>query len=128
MFYRLDTKTEFIIGDDVIKIHPNDSYNVHFPYKNGDINLHPEVGGSQSAVLSDLNLIWKEAIRTRLDIDPNDLENFRVVLVIPALYKRSLIKHYMTLLLQDMGFGHAFVIQDHVAATFGAGLGNTNEN
>ena len=29
----------------------------------------------------------------------------------------------MTLLLQQIGFGQAFVLQDHVAATFGAGLG-----
>ena len=26
-----------------------------------------------------------------------------------------------------MGFGHAFVLQDHVAATFGAGLGKSKD-
>ncbi len=30
----------------------------------------------------------------------------------------------MSILLLNMGFSKAFVIQDHVAATFGAGLGN----
>ena len=68
--------------------------------------------------------MWLHAIEG-LGIDKRDLENYRAVLVIPALYKRSLIKHYMTLLLQTMGFGHAFVLQDHVAATFGAGLGKS---
>ena len=62
-------------------------------------------------------------LNKELGIDKSDLGNYRAVLVIPALYKRPLIKHYMTLLLQKIGFGHAFVLQDHVAATFGAGLG-----
>ena len=72
--------------------------------------------------MADLQTIWTHSIE-ELGIDKNDLGNYRAVLVIPALYKRSLIKHYMTLLLQKIGFGHAFVLQDHVAATFGAGLG-----
>ena len=91
----------------------------------GDINIHSHVGGSQTAVLADLETIWTHAIKD-LGIDRRDLGNYRAVLVIPALYKRPLIKHYMNLLLQKIGFGHAFVLQDHVAATFGAGLGLFN--
>ena len=30
---------------------------------------------------------------------------------------------FQTILLTNLGFGRAFVLQDHVAATFGAGLG-----
>ena len=73
--------------------------------------------------MADLQTIWTHSIE-ELGINKSDLGNYRAVLVIPALYKRPLIKHYMTLLLQKIGFGHAFVLQDHVAATFGAGLGN----
>ena len=47
----------------------------------------------------------------------------KAVVVIPALYKRPYVKHYMTLILTQIGFGQAFLLQDHVAATFGAGLG-----
>ena len=72
--------------------------------------------------MADLQTIWTHSIE-ELGINKSDLGNYRAVLVIPALYKRPLIKHYMTLLLQKIGFGHAFVLQDHVAATFGAGLG-----
>ena len=42
--------------------------------------------------------------------------------MIPALYKRHLVKHLVSLLLLQLGFGGCFVVQDHVAATFGAGL------
>ncbi len=33
-----------------------------------------------------------------------------------------------TILLTNLGFGRAFVLQDHVAATFGAGLGKKMMN
>lgn len=120
----LDSKADFIFGDQVAKISPNDEYNIHFPMRRGEINLHEKVGGSQTSILADLYLIWKHAIINLLEIT-EDLANFKAVLVIPALYKRQLIKHYMTLLLKQLGFGQAFVLQDHVAATFGAGLGKS---
>ena len=44
------------------------------------------------------------------------------MLIIPAIYNRSFVKQCMTVLLSRIGFGHAFVVQDHVCATFGAGL------
>ena len=47
---------------------------------------------------------------------------FQAVLIIPAIYNRSFVKQCMTVLLSRIGFGHAFVVQDHVCATFGAGL------
>ena len=106
-----------------MKLHPRDPYNIHFPMMHGDINLHTGIGGSQTSILADLQIIWMDAIKSTLSIAKEDLANYRAVLVIPALYKRPLIKHYMTLLLNLIGFGHAFVVQDHVAATFGAGLG-----
>lgn len=66
------------------------------------------------------------------------MRHYKAVLVIPALYKRSLVKHFVSLLLlkyayvskvymfylilSSIGFGGCFVVQDHVAATFGSGL------
>ena len=75
--------------------------------------------------MADLQTIWTYAIETLLGVDKKEIAFYRAVLVIPALYKRTLMKHYMTLLLQKIGFGQAFLLQDHVAATFGAGLGKT---
>lgn len=44
-------------------------------------------------------------------------------MVIPDIYNRSHLREIMNLLLNAIGFGSCFMIQDHVAATFGAGLG-----
>jgi actin-related protein 8 len=42
---RLDTgEEEVIIGDDVMNINPESCFNVHFPYRRGDINLHGGIG------------------------------------------------------------------------------------
>ena len=42
---------EVIVGDEVLKIPENSSYNVHFPFRRGDLNFHTGVGGSLSSIL-----------------------------------------------------------------------------
>ena len=71
----------------------------------------------------DFQAILSHAVKHHLHIPLGDLSQYRAVLLLPALYRRPLVKHYLHLLLTHMGFGGAFVLQDHVAATFGAGLG-----
>jgi actin-related protein 8 len=51
------------------------------------------------------------------------LKHYRAVLVIPDIYNRLFLKELVSLLLTHLGFGGCFLLQDHVAATFGAGLG-----
>jgi len=113
---------EVIVGNDVLTIPSTLNYNIHFPFRRGDLNLHPGIGGSLSSILVDLKEIWSTCMEKHLGIQTVDLGHYKAVLVIPALYKRSTIKHYLSLLLLNMGFGGCFVVQDHVAATFGAGL------
>lgn len=43
--------------------------------------------------------------------------------MIPDIYNRLFLKELVNLLLNQLGFGGCFLLQDHVAATFGAGLG-----
>jgi len=114
---------EVVVGEDVAKIPASLPYNVHFPFRRGDLHLHPSVGGSLSSILLDLEAIWVNSIQHYLDIPHADLKHYRAVLVIPALYNRGVVKHLISLLLLNIGFGGCFVVQDHVAATFGAGLG-----
>lgn len=51
------------------------------------------------------------------------MKYYYAVLIIPDIYNRKHLKELTTLLLQRMGFNSCFLIQDHVAATFGSGLG-----
>ncbi|XP_063228540.1 actin-related protein 8 isoform X2 [Bacillus rossius redtenbacheri] len=116
-------ETDVVVGDEVLYLDPRLDYNVHFPYRRGELNVHPGPGGSLTAVLANLEAIWSWVVRYRLEIPLKDLRHYRAVLVIPDIYNRQHLRELMTLLLCRIGFGGCFLLQDHVAATFGAGLG-----
>lgn len=115
---------EIVVGDLVLDIDPELPYNIHFPYRRGDFNLHSEVGGSISSVLNDLYGIWSSIIEYKLDIPLLELVNYKCVLLVPDLYSRTHLKYLMSLLLKDLGFGSCFLVQESVGATFGAGIGS----
>ena len=48
-----DVLENVIVGDDVLKIPSaiKNSYNIHFPYQRGDINIHKDIGGSLTSIL-----------------------------------------------------------------------------
>ncbi|XP_058125454.1 actin-related protein 8 [Anopheles ziemanni] len=115
--------SDVVIGEEVLQLNPNGEYNVHFPIRRGELNLHDGVGGSLFGVLSDLQAIWGHVLQTKLHISPKKMAQYRAVLVIPDIYNRAHLCEFMTLLLRQLGFGCCFLVQDHVAATFGAGLG-----
>ncbi|XP_063988128.1 actin-related protein 8 [Diachasmimorpha longicaudata] len=119
----LKTDAEVIVGDDVLRVNSEDGYNIHFPYRRGELNVHPGPGGSLTAVLADLKTIWEFVLAEKLQIPLKDLKHYRAVLIIPDIYNRYYLKELTTLMLCDIGFGGCFLLQDHVAATFGAGLG-----
>ncbi|CAH1122302.1 unnamed protein product [Ceutorhynchus assimilis] len=118
----IKTDEDTVIGNDIFRLNPEEPFNIHFPYKRGDFNIHPGPGGSITAVIADLETIWSYIIETCLQINVNELRNFRVVLIIPDVYNRLYLRELMHLLLGTMGFGSAFFVQDHVSATFGSGL------
>ncbi|XP_052889257.1 actin-related protein 8 [Anopheles moucheti] len=114
---------DVVIGEDVLLLKPDGEYNVHFPIRRGELNLHAGVGGSLFGIMSDLQTIWEHVLQTRLQIKASEMRQYRAVLVIPDIYNRAHLREYVTLLLNQIGFGCCFLVQDHVAATFGAGLG-----
>lgn len=121
-----DSKLPINIFDkDILKLNFNEEnqYNVHFPIKRGELNVHPRVGGSLTSVLSDLEDIWSYAIHELMQIQRKSLAQYGAVLVVPDVYNRSVLRELVTLLLCRLKFRACFLLQDHVAATFGAGLG-----
>ncbi|XP_044580234.1 actin-related protein 8 isoform X1 [Cotesia glomerata] len=119
----IKTDKDVIIGEEILNLNPEDNYNIHIPYRRGELNIHSGPGGSLTAVLADLKTIWEYVITEKLKIPIQDLKHYRAVLVVPDIYNRQYLKELTTLLLIDMNFGGCFLLQDHVAATFGAGLG-----
>lgn len=92
-------------------MNPLEEFNIHFPYKRGDFNVHSGPGGSMTAVLADLEAIWMHVLETHFSIGRNDLGAYKAVLVIPDVYNRTYLRELTTLLLLKMGFGSCFLVQ-----------------
>ncbi|GFR08202.1 actin-related protein 8 [Trichonephila clavata] len=119
---KLEENQDFLIGDDVLYLNPAENFNIHWPIRRGQLNLHAGIGGSVSSVISDLEAIWSTAFQKYLDINLKDLKSYRAVLVIPDVYKREHVKELVNLLLCRLGFMSCFVHLESVCATFGAGV------
>ncbi|XP_040581073.1 actin-related protein 8 [Lepeophtheirus salmonis] len=118
-----ESQPETVVGNDILKLASLDPYNLHFPYQRGDLRARSGViGGSLSSLLVDLNTIWTSALSSELNISPDLFPSYKVVLIIPSLYSRPILKSLLRILLLEIGFGSAFLLQDHVAATFGSGV------
>lgn len=102
-----------IVGDDILSLDPEDesNFNIHFPYKRGELNIHSGPGGSLTAVMADLKTIWEYVLTVKLDIPLRDLKHYRAVLVIPDIYHRPYLKELTTLLLEGIGFGRCILLQ-----------------
>lgn len=118
-----EPECEVVIGNDVLKLDPKLDFNIHFPVRRGDLHIHPNPGGSFTSILNDLETIWSSILENHLKLSLSELGNYKAVLVIPDIYNRGYLREYCNLLMCRLGFGACFLVQDHVAATFGAGLG-----
>lgn len=98
-------------------------YNVHFPIKRGEFNLHDNVGGTVSSICQDLESIWTFVVEKKLKISLSSLPQYSAVLIVPDMHSPTYLKLLTSIVLKEMHFGSCMVIQESVAATFGAGLG-----
>lgn len=109
------TKTDhdIVVGDDILSLDPEEesNFNIHFPYKRGELNIHTGPGGSLTAIMADLKTIWEYVLTEKLDIPLRDLKHYRAVLVVPDIYHRSYLKELTTLLLDEIGFGRCILLQ-----------------
>lgn len=62
-----------------------------------------------TAVLADLEAIWKHIIETHLQVKSSEFKNYKVVLIIPDVYNRTFLRELMYLLLGSLGFGSCFL-------------------
>ncbi|NXW96826.1 ARP8 protein, partial [Larus smithsonianus] len=113
---------EFLVGEEALYVNPLDSYNIHWPIRRGQLNLHTGPGGSLTAVLADLEVIWSQAIQKYLEIPLKDLKYYRCILLIPDIYNKQHVKELVNMILMKMGFSGIVVHQESVCATFGSGL------
>lgn len=119
------SEASMLYDEQILRLSAQDAHNydIHFPIRRGELHVHGERGGSLQATLSHLERIWSYALEQRLGIALRDLGTHSAVLVVNDVYVRRHLREAMTLLLQRLGFQRCFLVQDSVAATYGAGIG-----
>ncbi|KAK7101992.1 actin-related protein 8-like [Littorina saxatilis] len=118
----VDSRPDFVVGEEALFINPKDGYQVSWPMKRGRLNLHDKAGGSLMSVLADLETIWTSIIYSQLQIPAKDLKHYRAILLLPDVYNPRHAKALFEMLLNNLGFEAVILHQESVCATFGAGL------
>lgn len=109
----------YYVGEAALKIPPNYNYTLKWPIRHGRFN--ETCYSTQQQLLGDISLILVDALENELEITFKEYKEYNVVLVIPDLYDRSYVTSMIQLIL-DMGFGNVCILQESIAATFGAGI------
>lgn len=116
---------DYICGEEALRLPINESYQdwrLKFPIVNGCFNQSPEDYMSPQELMGDLYHIVVEALKT-IDINTKEeLANLKCLFVIPDLYDKIYVETWVDLLFNSVGFGRIGIIQEAVAATFGAGV------
>ncbi|ODV88588.1 hypothetical protein CANCADRAFT_27589 [Tortispora caseinolytica NRRL Y-17796] len=116
---------EYLVGDQALNL-PNESpYVCRWPISHGFFNERDYF--SQQEILGDISTIISEALNSELGISKKDLDHragngsYSAVLIIPDLLEKSLVENLIDILFR-LGFLQVSIIQEALAATYGAGL------
>ncbi|EGG15442.1 actin related protein 8 [Cavenderia fasciculata] len=114
----------FCIGDDAIEISKdtNDHWMVYQPMLSPTtFNLATQ--SSFQALSADLIEMWKYAIQRYLNINPQDLNNYGCVYIIPDTFDKKEVKEITSLLLCELRFTSVLLYRQSVCSLFGAATG-----
>lgn len=94
-------------------------YKLFWPIRQGWLNEKDY--DSRRIILADIVHIIEQTLKQELRIGARDCRRYSCVFVIPDLYERQYVVNLIDLLLRDISFSRVSVIQESLAATFGAG-------
>ncbi|KAF8250940.1 actin-like ATPase domain-containing protein, partial [Wilcoxina mikolae CBS 423.85] len=113
---------EYYVGQEALRI-PDTStprYKLLWPIRYGWLNEKDYT--SKRRLLEDIQIIIEEGIKNELGLEKKELGNYRAVLVVPDLYERSYVTDMVEMLMKEVRFAEICIIQESVAASFGAGF------
>ncbi|KAK6457513.1 actin-related protein [Scheffersomyces xylosifermentans] len=112
----------FFVGEDALKLPlaPGkfDSFKLRYPIINGNFNEFSDDYSSPQEILGDIANIVGDSLES---MDIRNLSQLKTILIIPDLYDKQYIEAWVDILFKFVGFGRVGIIQESVAATFGAG-------
>ncbi|KAI5782655.1 hypothetical protein EDC01DRAFT_619162 [Geopyxis carbonaria] len=113
---------EYYVGQEALRIPDtsNPRYKLFWPIRSGSFNEKDYT--SKRRLLEDIQTIIEEGIKNELGLEKKQLEEYRAVLVVPDLYERNYVMDMVDMLMKEVRFGEICIIQESLAATFGAGF------
>ncbi|KAF8461901.1 hypothetical protein BDZ91DRAFT_367047 [Kalaharituber pfeilii] len=118
-----DNPPEYFVGYEALRI-PDTSaprYRLVWPMRHGWLN--EKEYKSKRRLFEDISVILEEAMRRELEIEKKDIQGtYSAVLVVPDLYEKVYINEMLELLFKDFFFQQVCIIQESLAASFGAGF------
>ncbi|PWW73583.1 actin-like ATPase domain-containing protein [Tuber magnatum] len=113
---------DHFVGNEALRIPDNSTprYRLFWPIQYGTFNERDYQ--SKRRVLEDISVILEEGIERELNIEKKDLRLYSAVLVVPDLYDKNYVTEMLNLLLKEFWFAQVCIIQESLAATFGAGF------
>ncbi|CCH43827.1 hypothetical protein BN7_3381 [Wickerhamomyces ciferrii] len=110
----------FYIGNDALRI-DSDDYRLRYPLiNNGKFNESDY--NSFEEILGEIQLFIKTILEKEFQI--SKINQYKVVLVIPDLYDKNYVENFIDSLLK-MSFQSVAIIQESLAATYGAGVSSS---
>ena len=101
---------------------PLDGYNTFFPLVRGVLNENPKYYKSPEELKQDIEDIFNFISIKKLDIsDLRSSKNYDAILVIPDLFERKTLSLFVETIF-SVGFQNVAIIEEAVAATYGAGI------
>ena len=113
----------YICGKEALRIPDNSTprYRLYWPLQHGWYN--EEDYSDKRDLYDDISTILEEAIKSQLGLRrKRDWAQYGCVYIIPDLYEKSYVIQALDMLIREMGFGKVSLIQESLAATFGAGF------
>ncbi|KAI5962795.1 ARP8 [Candida theae] len=108
----------YYTGEDALALKLEPGWKLRYPMINSNFNEFCPEYKSRQDLLGDLVHIIEDALQ-KMEI--SQLANFKIMLIIPDLYDKAYVETWCDLLLRFIGFGKVGILQEAVAATFGAG-------
>ena len=113
-------KPKYITGDAALRIQPDSGYTLFWPIQHGMLNENAYT--SREELYGDLCLVVVSALVNELGISKKSFSDYSVALIVPDMYDKAYVEMLMAMLFKELSFGNVAVLQESVAATFGAGI------
>ncbi|ODV73109.1 Arp8p [Cyberlindnera jadinii NRRL Y-1542] len=116
-FIKPGKDTKYLIGEDALRMDSPD-YKLRYPLlTNGRFNENAYNSFQEN--IGEIQLFLSQVLEKSFEITA--VKQYKTVLIVPDLYDRIYVESFIALLLQ-MGFQGVAVIQESLAATYGAGV------